>query len=93
MHRATDASLADLVLENLAYSPTGPLRPDAFVVTRHADAVPRFDAAHCRRLSRFALRLERSPRLAFAGDFLAGPSADAAIASGLRAAAELGASL
>jgi protoporphyrinogen oxidase len=89
MFRAGDASIADLVLENLAYSPVGTLRPDDFAVWRHADLAPRFDADHCRRLARFATRLERSPRLAFAGDFLAGPSADAAVASGLHAAREV----
>ena len=75
-------------MENLAYSPVGALRPDDFAVWRHADLAPRFDADHCRRLARFVSRLERSPRLAFAGDFLAGPSADAAAASGLYAARE-----
>jgi protoporphyrinogen oxidase len=89
MHRASDASVADLVLENLAYSPVGRLRPDGFAVWRHADLAPRFDAAHCRRLARFTARLERSPRLAFAGDFLAGPSTDAAVASGAWASAEI----
>jgi protoporphyrinogen oxidase len=89
MHRASDASVADLVLENLAYSPVGRMRPDGFAVWRHADLAPRFDLAHCRLLSRFAARLEKSPRLAFAGDFLAGPSLDAAVASGARAAIEI----
>jgi oxygen-dependent protoporphyrinogen oxidase len=93
MHRASDASVADLALENLAYSPVGRLRPDGFAVWRHADLAPRFDAAHCRRLARFTARLERSPRLAFAGDFLAGPSTDAAVASGAWAAAEISRSL
>ena len=37
----------------------------------------------------FLRRFERSPRLAFAGDYLVAPSADGALASGLRAAAEL----
>jgi oxygen-dependent protoporphyrinogen oxidase len=89
MHRASDASIADLVLENLAYSPVGALRPDDFAVWRHADLAPRFDRAHCRRLARFVRRLDRSPRIAFAGDFLAGPSLDGAVTSGMRAASEL----
>ena len=89
MHRASDASVADLVLENLAYSPIGALHPDAFAVFRHPDLTPRFDAEHAGRLARFVSRLERSPRLAFAGDALAGQGADAAVASGLRAASEI----
>jgi protoporphyrinogen oxidase len=89
MHRASDASIADLAVENLAYGRFGAPRPCDYAVQRHPDAWPRFDSDAVRRLARFLQRFERSPRLAFAGDYLMAPSADAALASGLRAAAEL----
>jgi oxygen-dependent protoporphyrinogen oxidase len=89
MHRAPDASIADLAAENLAYGRLRLPRPCDYSVLRFVDAWPRFEAEDVRRLARFQQRLERSPRLAFAGDYLMAPSADAALASGLRAAAEL----
>jgi predicted NAD/FAD-dependent oxidoreductase len=33
--------------------------------------------------------MDRSPRLAFAGDYLVGPYAEGALTSGMRAAAEI----
>lgn len=93
MHRAPDASVADLAVENLAYGGFHTPRPSDFAVFRFADAWPRFEAEDVQRLARFLLRFERSPRLCFAGDYLMAPSADAALASGLRAAAELERSL
>jgi len=89
MHRAPDASVADLALENLVYGGFRTPRPRDFAVFRFPDAWPRFEDEDVQRLARFLLRFERSPRLAFAGDYLMAPSADAALASGLRAAAEL----
>jgi oxygen-dependent protoporphyrinogen oxidase len=89
MHRAPDASIADLAAENLAYGRLRLPRPCDFSVLRFPDAWPRFEAEDVRRLARFLQRLERSPRLVFAGDYLVAPSADGALASGLRAAAEL----
>jgi oxygen-dependent protoporphyrinogen oxidase len=89
MHRASDASIADLAVENLAYGRFGAPPPCDYAVARHPDAWPLFEADDVRRLARFLQRFERSPRLAFAGDYLAAPSADGALASGLRAAAEI----
>lgn len=93
VHRASDASVADLAAENLAYGRFGAPPPGDYAVARHPDAWPLFEADDVRRLARFLQRFERSPRLAFAGDYLMAPSADGALASGLRAAAELEASL
>jgi hypothetical protein len=89
MHRAPDASIADLAVENLAYGSFGAPRPCDYAVLRVPDAWPRFEPDDVRRLARFQQRFERSPRLVFAGDYLMAPSSDAALASGLRAAAEL----
>ena len=89
MHRAPDASIADLAAENLAYGRLRLPRACDYTVLRFPDARPLFEDEDVRRLARFLARFERSPRMAFAGDYLAAPSADAALASGLRAAAEL----
>jgi protoporphyrinogen oxidase len=89
MHRASDASVADLAAENLAYGRFGAPAPSDYAVARHPDAWPLFESDDVRRLARFLQRFERSPRIAFAGDYLMAPSADGALASGLRAAAEI----
>ncbi len=86
---ASDAAVADLVLENLAATPIGPLRPFAFAVHRWPALLPQFGPRYLRHLARFLGRLDRSPRLAFAGDYLIGPYTEAALTSGMRAATEI----
>ncbi len=86
---ASDASVADLVLENLAATPIGRLRPFGFAVHRSPARLPQFGPRYLRLLARFLTRLDRSPRLGFAGDYLIGPSPEAAVASGMRAATEI----
>jgi len=86
---APDAAIAELVLENLARTPIGRLRPQEAVVHRWSPMLPQFYAGYLPRLARFQSRLERSPRLAFAGDYLVGPYTEAALTSGLRAATEI----
>jgi oxygen-dependent protoporphyrinogen oxidase len=86
---APDAAVAEHVLESLARTPLGRLRPCETVVHRFAPMLPQFGAGFLPRLARFLGRLDRSPRLAFAGDYLVGPYTEAALTSGLRAATEI----
>jgi predicted NAD/FAD-dependent oxidoreductase len=51
--------------------------------------LPQFRAGYLPRLRAFLARHDRSPRLAFAGDYLVGPYTEAALTSGLRAATTL----
>jgi predicted NAD/FAD-dependent oxidoreductase len=57
--------------------------------------LPQFHAGYLPHLAGFLRRsgAARSPRLAFAGDYLIGPYTEAALTSGLRAADEIGPSL
>jgi oxygen-dependent protoporphyrinogen oxidase len=86
---APDDAIAEHALAQLARTPIGRLRPQASVVHRWAPMLPQFGAGFLPRLARFLVRLERSPRLAFAGDYLVGPYTEAALTSGLRAASEI----
>jgi oxygen-dependent protoporphyrinogen oxidase len=83
---ASDAELAELVLDNLARTPIGCLEPTGAVVHRWDPMLPQFDAGYTRRLADFLGRAPRSPRIQFAGDYLIGPYTEAALVSGLRAA-------
>ena len=90
---ATDDEVAAFALGELARTPLGQLRPDATVVHRWDAMLPQFYAGYLPRLARFLARSDRSPRLAFAGDYLVGPTTELALTSGMRAAAELAAAL
>lgn len=89
MWEASDEAVADLVLENLAGTPIGKLEPKATIVHRWSPMLPRFVPGHLTRLAAFLRRMDRSPRMAFAGDYLIGPTAEAALTSGMRAATEI----
>jgi oxygen-dependent protoporphyrinogen oxidase len=86
---ASDAAVVDCVLESLARTPIGRLRPSDALVHRWDPMLPQFRAGYLRGLRAFLRRSDRSPRLAFAGDYLVGPYTEAALTSGLRAATEL----
>jgi len=86
---ASDTAIRDLVLENLARTPIGALAPQAAIVHRWPAMLPRFAPGHVSRLAAFLRRIDRSPRLAFAGDYLVAPSVEAALTSGMRAATEI----
>jgi oxygen-dependent protoporphyrinogen oxidase len=78
--------LVELTVENLARTPIGRLSPGDAVVHRFDPMLPQFRAGYTRRLADFLGRAERTPRIAFAGDYLVGPYTEAALVSGLRAA-------
>jgi oxygen-dependent protoporphyrinogen oxidase len=84
-----DGDVVDLVLETLARTPIGRLTPCDTVVHRWDPMLPQFHAGYLRTLAAFLGRRDRSPRLAFAGDYLVGPYTEAALTSGLRAAQEV----
>lgn len=81
-----ESAVVDLVVENLARTPIGRLTPLQGVVHRWDPMLPQFGAGYTRRLARFLARHTRTPRIAFAGDYLVGPYTEAALVSGLRAA-------
>jgi oxygen-dependent protoporphyrinogen oxidase len=85
----SDDAVVELLLENLARTPIGRLQPSAAVVHRWDPMLPQFWAGYLPRLAAFLARRDRSPRLAFAGDYLVGPYTEAALTSGLRAADEI----
>jgi oxygen-dependent protoporphyrinogen oxidase len=89
MWEASDEAVGELVLENLARTPIGKLEPAATVVHRWPSMLPLFVPGHLMRLASFLRRMDRSPRMAFAGDYLIGPNAEAALTSGMRAATEI----
>ena len=62
--------------------------PRGAVVHRWESMLPQFRSGYLRALADFLARTERTPRLVFAGDYLVGPTTEAALTSGLRAATE-----
>lgn len=66
---------------------------EGYEVHRWPSLVPQFYPGYHRAIREFLHRSERSRRIAFAGDYLVGPYTEAALASGLRAADEIGRSI
>ena len=87
--QASDDEVRGLVLDNLERSGLADCSPSAIWVQRFSGLAPKYVPGHFARLQRFGNRAERSARLAFCGDYLMGPSADAGLASGLRAASDV----
>jgi len=86
---ADDGTVVETVLSNLARTPIGRLQPIDSAVHRWDPMLPQFYAGYLPHLAAFLSRRQRSPRIAFAGDYLVGPYTEAALTSGLRAATEL----
>lgn len=84
-----DALVVDAVLASLARTPIGRLDVQATAVVSRARAHAAFPVGHPASLARFATRLDPSPRLAFAGDYLVAPGIGGAITSGMRAATRI----
>ena len=86
---APEAAVVEHVVDELARTPVGRLAPRETVVHRWDAMLPQFRVGYTARLAAFLSRTDRSPRLAFAGDYLVGPYAEAALTSGMRAATEI----
>ena len=84
-----DAAWVECARASLARTPVGELAVEGAVVHRWDPLLPQFRAGYLPELAAFLDREARSPRLAFAGDYLVGPYTEAALTSGLRAANEL----
>jgi oxygen-dependent protoporphyrinogen oxidase len=90
---APDEAVVAHVLDALARTPVGRLAPIASAVHRWDPMLPLFPPGSLARLAAFRARRERSPRLAFAGDYLIGPYTEMALTSGMRAATAVARSL
>ncbi|HBZ68690.1 MAG TPA: hypothetical protein DEP35_02640 [Deltaproteobacteria bacterium] len=86
---APDAAVVQHVVDELARTPVGRLAPPQTAVHRWEAMLPQFRVGYTARLAAFLSRTDRSPRLAFAGDYLVGPYTEAALTSGMRAATEI----
>ena len=86
---APDEAVVAHVTDALARTPIGRLAPIAHAVHRWDPLLPHFHAGYLRHLAAFRERRERSPRLAFAGDYLLGPYTEMALTTGMRAATEV----
>jgi oxygen-dependent protoporphyrinogen oxidase len=86
---ADDGEVMDFVGRELVRTPVGKLEPTRFAISRTDPMHPIFYPGYLSSLIRFNRRVDRSPRLFFAGDYLVGPGLESALTSGLRVAAKL----
>ena len=86
----SDGEIAEAAMGELRKLPLRGLdKTERVVVHRWPELVPQFYHGYIRSLAAFKDRRQRSHRLFFAGDYLVGPYTEAALTSGLRAAAEV----
>jgi oxygen-dependent protoporphyrinogen oxidase len=89
MWNESDEAILALVLSNLERTPIGQLQLVDSFVCRWDPMLPQFYPGYLPHLAHFLARHDRSPRLAFAGDYLIGPYTEAAVMSGVRAAEDI----
>lgn len=89
MWNESDEAILALVLSNLEHTPIGQLHLVDSLVCRWDPMLPQFYPGYLPHLAHFLARHDRSPRLAFAGDYLIGPYTEAAVTSGVRAAEDI----
>jgi len=86
---APDDEVVAFALDAIARTPLGSLSPMRAVVHRWELARPVFPRGSLSRLETFGQRIDRSPRLVFAGDYLIGPTLEGALTSGMQAASRV----
>ena len=86
---AADSEILEFVDRELARTPVGCLKPRDYAISRTNSMYPIFYPGYLSSLVRFGRRVDRSPRLFFAGDYLVGPGVESALVSGMRAAGEI----
>jgi oxygen-dependent protoporphyrinogen oxidase len=86
---ARDEEISAFTLDALSRTPIGAVSPTDVVVHRWQHARPTFPRGALSRLETFGVRMDRSPRLAFAGDYLIGPTLEGALTSGMQAASRV----
>ena len=86
----SDADVIEALHGELRKLPISGLdKTEGHAVHRWPELVPQFYHGYIRSLAAFKQRRDRSDRIFFAGDYLVGPYTEAALTSGLRAAADI----
>jgi protoporphyrinogen oxidase len=86
---AADSEILEFVDRELARTPVGRLKAHDYAISRTDPMYPIFYPGYLSSLIRFSRRIDRSPRLFFAGDYLVGPGVESALTSGVRVAADI----